>query len=129
VQLVEDRMADPGDGQCLLALGDPADEAQVGARRQDERLAGDHDRGDVVAGQRGVKCRVQLTQAARAEGGRPGVVQAVVQRDQHAGAGAVREGDIAAERPGDHLVLGARRGPLDQPPQLITRHSTPPPGR
>ena len=55
-------------GRCatrLLAVGDLADQGQVGTRGEDERLAGDRDRGDVVPGQSGVDRGVQRGQAAR----------------------------------------------------------------
>ena len=62
-----------------------ADVLEVGADREDERLAGDADSDDLA----GAACSStwsmaasEVGQAARAEGGRLGVVEAVVQRDQ-----------------------------------------------
>ena len=55
---------------------------QVGAGRQDERLAGDRDRVDRVVGQRRVDRRVEREQRGGSEGVGPGVVLAVVEGDQ-----------------------------------------------
>ena len=54
VQLVEHGMADPRDGQGLVPVDDLGKRGKVGACRQDERLSGERDRHDVVAGERSV---------------------------------------------------------------------------
>ena len=60
----------------------------------------------------------------------PGVVLAVVQGDQHRGAGGVRQGDVPAQRPGDHLALGRRAPPAAiSRPQLARSLTLPPPSQ
>ncbi len=61
VQLVEHGMADPRDCQGLVAVDDLGKRGKVGACRQDERLSGERDRHDVVAGERSVESPVQLS--------------------------------------------------------------------
>ncbi len=122
----EDRVAEGGDAKGPVPRlgrvggrgGDRRGGAvQVRAGREDERLAGHADRGD-LAGRRPRRDRVeggaQRQQPLRAEGVRLGVVVPVVQRDQGEQAGARAEVDVADDRPGDHLggeVRGSGKGP------------------
>ena len=91
VQLVEDGMADPGDGQGLVAADDLGESGEVGACREREWLSSDRDRDDVVAGQSQVKGPVQLAEPMCAQGIRSSVTTAVVKRDQHRGSRGVRQ--------------------------------------
>ncbi len=91
-EALEDVVAALADGERVLVVLQQFDALEVGADGEDERLAGDADAGDLAV--RGllldlVDRRVQVGQRLGAEGGRLGVVEAVVQRDQREAAGAL----------------------------------------
>ena len=78
---------------------------EVGADREDERLAGDRDRDDVVAAERLVDGRADVRPGSVGpERRRLGVVEAVVERDQGSGAGALGQVDVRTRALGDDLV-------------------------
>ncbi len=111
----EHRVPEPGDGQRLVPRGDQRGAAQVGADREDERLAGDPDRGDTLlpglrraSGRDRVQRVVQREQPGRAERVRPGVVAPVVQRDERHRAGPVGQLHVAHQRPGDDFLREQR---------------------
>ncbi len=86
---------------------DVADLAQVGARRENERLAGDRDGGDLAgcrASPLGSDRLAELEQSERTEGARARVVPVVVEGDEREGLSA-REGNVAHEGVRDDLVL------------------------
>ena len=100
-------MAGAGDGQGLLALGDVRDAGQVGADREDERLAGDADGLDLAglgAGAQPVDGGLQPGDGLRAEGVGAGVVVPVVEGDQGEDAGAAGERDVLHRGAGHDLV-------------------------
>ncbi|MGY3679018.1 hypothetical protein ACVWXU_002641 [Streptomyces sp. TE33382] len=95
------------DGQRVLVAAEQLDTLEVGADGEDERLAGDADTGDRALG--GllldlVDGGVQVRQRLRSEGGRLGVVQAVVQRDQREPARARGKVEVAYVRLRDDLT-------------------------
>ena len=104
----EHRVPEPGDGQRLVPRGDQRGAAQVGADREDERLAGDPHGGDVGPRRHRVQRAVQREQPGRAERARPGVVEPVVQRDERHRAGAVGQFHVAHQRPGDDFLREQR---------------------
>jgi hypothetical protein len=104
----EHRVPEPGDGQRLVPRGDQRGAAQIGADREDERLAGDPDRGDVGSRRHRVQRVVQREQPGRAERVRPGVVAPVVQRNERHCAGAVGQLHVAHQRPGDDFIREQR---------------------
>ncbi len=104
----EHSVAELGDPPGLVPAPDHFDALEVGADREDERLAGDADGGDVLPGGHRVDGRVQLQQAGRAERARLGVVAAVVQGDEGERARPAGQLDIADHGPGDHLVRELR---------------------
>ena len=106
-QALEDVVAALADGERVVVLLQQLDALEVGADREDERLAGDADADDRAGGgllldlvDRGVQVRQRL----RAEGGRLGVVEAVVQRDEREAPGAERQVEVAYVRGRDDLV-------------------------
>jgi hypothetical protein len=85
---------------------DQLDALQIGADREDERLAGDADTGDGAVRRlllHLVDGGVQIGQRLRAERGRLGVVQAVVQGDQREAPGA-RQVQVPHLGTGDDLA-------------------------
>lgn len=103
-EAAEHLVAQLADPQRLVPLGDRRGALEVGAHREDERLADNaHGRQVAAAGHR-VQSLVQRGEASGAERGRLGVVEAVVQRDQGHRARAVRQLHVADDRPGDDLV-------------------------
>ena len=111
-QAAEHRVAEPADALGLVPAADQADPLEVGADREDERLAGDADRGDVVPGGHRVDGVVQLEQARGAERARLGVVEAVVQGDQGERPSAAGQVDVTDVGVRDDLarVQGPDRG-------------------
>ncbi len=110
---LEDLVAALADGERVRVLLEQLDALEVGADREDERLAGDRGADDGALGGLGldlVQRLAQLEQGARAEGGRLGVVEAVVQGDQGQPAGLQRQVQVADVRGRDDLAgeeLGA----------------------
>ncbi len=100
----------PGLGDLLgmRPVGDLPDAGQVRAHGEHERLAGDRD-GRGLGGEGLVQGGIQAGQPARAEGGRPGVVVAVVDGDQRELAGQAGYADEPGERLGHHFVGEQRR--------------------
>src|SRR5690606_4503503 len=97
----------PADGLRVVALLEQLHALEVGTDREDERLAGDADTDDLAV--RGllldlVEGGVEVRQRLRAEGGRLGVVQAVVQGDEGETARAQRKVEVAYVRLRDDLV-------------------------
>ncbi len=106
-QPLEDVVAALADGQRVLVPLQQLDALEVGADREDERLAGDADADDLAV--RGllldpVDRGVDVRQRLRAERGRLGVVVAVVQRDQREPARAQRQVEVAYVRLRDDLA-------------------------
>lgn len=131
-QPLEDLVAALADGQRVLVVLQQLDALEVGADGEDERLAGDADADDLAV--RGllldlVERGVEVRQRAGTEGGRLGVVEAVVQRDQRELARAVRQIEVADMRRRDDLVreqlgrtlqkLGGVRGAHLSPPASL----------
>jgi hypothetical protein len=116
-------MADPRDGQGLVAADDLGESGEVGACRQRERLSSDRDRDDVVAGQSEVEGPVQLAEPMCAQGIRSSVTTPVVQRDQHRSSRSVRQRDVPTQRPSDDFTLTARRGLNDQLLEIVGPHA------
>ncbi len=106
-EALEDVVAALADGERLVVLLQQLDTLEVGADREDERLAGDA-RADDGAGDGLlldlVDRRVQVGERLRTEGGRLGVVEAVVQRDEREAPGAERQVQVADVRGRDDLV-------------------------
>ena len=105
--LPRDRRVDAGGGDRRARA------VQVGAGREDERLAGHADGGDLARRRPGgdrVEGRVERQQPLRAERARLGVVVPVVQGDQREHADGP-EVDVADGRAGHHL---AREGVLGE---------------
>jgi hypothetical protein len=102
---------DLAERQRLLPVGELRYAGQVGPRSQDERLAGDADRDDLVPRQRGIKRGVQRPQTLGPEGVRLGVVVPVVERDERHRAGLAGQYDVPRVRQRDNLV-GRQRGRL-----------------
>src|SRR6185312_249735 len=85
---------------------------EVGADGEDERLAGDADTDDLAG--RGllldlVDGGVEVRQRRRAEGGRLGVVEAVVEGDEREAPGTERQVEVAYVR-GRHDLVGEQLG-------------------
>ncbi|MGX1117075.1 hypothetical protein RKD37_002438 [Streptomyces ambofaciens] len=100
-------MAALADGQRVLVPLQQLDALEVGADREDERLAGDADTDDVAV--RGllldlVEGGVDVRQRLRAERGRLGVVVAVVQGDEREAPDALGKVEVAYVRLGDDLA-------------------------
>ena len=86
----------------VVAGSDLADVGEVGAGGEDELLAGDADRLDLPGAARAfspARRLAELEQGGRAEGVRPGVVAAVVERDEREHL-AARAGACRARRSG-----------------------------
>ena len=112
----EHRVPEPADGQRLVPRADQRGPGQVRADREDERLAGDADRGDTLfpglrrgPGRHLLERVAQRDQPRRAERIRPRVVVPVVQRDERHRARPVGQFHVADESPGDHFT-GKQRG-------------------
>lgn len=96
-----------GDLQRLVAGGDRADTLEVGADGEDERLAGDAEADDLlgVRAAGGLVERVrELGETGRAEAVRLGVVEPVVERQEHESACTTGQLDVLATDVGDDLV-------------------------
>ncbi len=104
-ELAEDRVTELGHHAHGVRAA-AGDRGEVGARGQDERLAGHSQRGHLVVGQRRVDGGVEADQAAGTEGVGLGVVLAVVEGDQADHAGAARQGHLAQLGLGDALGVG-----------------------
>ena len=106
-------VAGPGDLEGLVAAAHGGDAGQVGADGEDERLAGDADGLDLAglgALAEGVDDGLEAGDALGAERVGPGVVEAVVERDERQGAGVTGEGDVLDEGAGDDLAAGGCAG-------------------
>ncbi|MDQ0834045.1 hypothetical protein QF032_005889 [Streptomyces achromogenes] len=95
------------DGERVLVVLQELDALEVRADGEDERLAGDAGADDLPG--RGllldlVDRQVEVGQRLRAEGGRLGVVETVVERDQGEAPRAERQVEVAYVRLGDDLV-------------------------
>ncbi len=106
-QPLEDLVAALADGEGVLVLLEDLHALEVGADREDERLAGEAGADDLAV--RGLLLHlvdrgVQIRQRGRAEGGRLGVVVAVVQGDQGEAPGTQGEVEVAYVRTRDDLV-------------------------
>ncbi len=111
-ELAEDGVAELGDDAYGVGTA-TLDRGEVGAGRQDERLAGDRDGVDGVVGERLVDRGVEREQRAGTERVGLGVVLAVVERDQAERRAGQR--DLAQVGLGDPLGVGAdRRGTLEE---------------
>jgi hypothetical protein len=109
------------DQQCVVAAPQPGQAGQVRPGGEDERLAGDADRDDVLAVERGVDGLVERCQRLRPESVGAIVVQAVVEGDQAEDAGA-GEPDLAQVRLRDALGVG---GDLLGTGQKVGHHAAP----
>jgi hypothetical protein len=106
-ELLKGGVSELADRPCLLPGGHRGDAGEIGADGEDERLAGHPDPDDLTclsSGPQGAEHLCEAGQGGRAEGVRLGVVEAVVQGDQHERAGAAGQGDVARDGPGDDLV-------------------------
>ena len=68
IQLVEDRMSALGNCQGLVVVDDLGKPGEVGARCQDEWLASNCDRQDLLACERGIQRAIQFPETAWAQG-------------------------------------------------------------
>ncbi len=108
-QAAEHGVPETGHREGVGAATQQADATQVGARRQDERLARQAHRRQVPPGGHLVQGAVQGAQPGRSERVRPGVVPPVVQGQQRRGARAVRQVHLADVDGGDDLVRELQR--------------------
>ena len=103
-------MSQLGHLQTGFTVGDLADLGQVGACREDKRLAGDGNARDLTAGRPLlllVEDTGKLQQSDRAERVGARVIHAVIESDESQDL-AAGDGHVAHEGVGDNLVLGER---------------------
>jgi hypothetical protein len=119
LQPAEHLVAGLGDLARLGGVGDRRDAGEVGADREDERLAGHADRhGGGGAGRDLVEGGVERRDPAGAERRRPGVVVAVVDRDQRELARQPGQGQEPDQGPCHDLVLEDSGGHFAAPSQF-----------
>jgi hypothetical protein len=108
-ELIEDAVAKAPDLEHLLVRGELAEDAEVGTDAEDERLAGETDRHEVVARSHRVEGGLQGRERRGAERVGALVVAAVVEGEQRRLAGAIRKVDVVDLRLGDDLIGEVRQ--------------------